>query len=87
MVTVPRDHIFMLMLGEYFSEKHATQDKIAFFQNKYNMDFHEFNKKIFNESENFELYDDFIEWKAYTDYLVDIKKKINDVKNGNLQIA
>ena len=87
MVTVPKDHILKLMLGEFFSEKHKAQDKIDFFQKKYNMVFSEFSKKITSEDESFESFDDFIEWKAYTDYLADIENKINDVKNGNLQIA
>lgn len=86
MVTVPKDHILKLMLGEFFLRSIKLRTKLIF-SKKYSMDFSEFSKKITSEDESFESFDDFIEWKAYTDYLADIENKISDVRNGNLQIA
>ncbi|MCD4744958.1 MAG: hypothetical protein K8R58_01515 [Bacteroidales bacterium] len=46
----------------------------------------EFEKNI-KQKENFNEWDDYIEWKAYNDFYSQITKMINDIKSGNFQIA
>ena len=40
-----------------------------------------------SEEENFEKYDDYIEWKAYISQLKDLQQKISDIKSGKLQLS
>ena len=87
MVVIQKDYVSMLLLGDLFSEKHKTEERIAFFEKKYKMDITSFTSHAFNGEENFESYDDFLEWKAYDNFLKDIEIKIKEIKDGNYQIA
>jgi len=87
MTTIDKKHISELLLMEAYAEIHKVKDKINIFENKYNREFNNFEKWIHSEKEDFEKYDDYIEWKAYINQLKDLQKKINDIKSGNLQIS
>jgi len=87
MIKVEREHISMLMLAEAYSEKHKTEEKILFFKKKYNKEFNNFEKQVYSEEENFTKYDDYMEWKAYENYLQEINKRIKELQNGNIQVA
>jgi hypothetical protein len=55
-------------LNKIFSmyEKHIIEEKIRLYEKKYSTTFEKFEEKV-NESntEKFEEWDDYIEWKAY----------------------
>ncbi len=87
MVMFHKDYVSMLLLGDLFSEKHKTEERIAFFKKKYNTDIASFKNQFDEGDENFEFYDDYLEWKAYDHFLKDINRKINEIKDGNFQIA
>ncbi|MFO8234543.1 MAG: hypothetical protein R6U04_03945 [Bacteroidales bacterium] len=69
---------------EAYADLHKVKDKISLFEKKYNLNF---EKLIHSEKENFEKYDDYIEWKAYIAQLKDLQQKIKDIKRGKLQIS
>ena len=76
MITVDKNHVSNLMLIEAYSEKHQTEEKINIFKKKYNKNLYEFELQIQNsEQESFELFDDYMEWKAYENYLKEINMK------------
>ena len=60
---------------------------MRFYRAKYQQDFISFSERIGNEEENFEHFDDFIEWKAYENLYHDTVKKIEDLRSGNFQVA
>ena len=76
-----------MLLMEALSELHQVREKLGFFQEKYRQNFENFSRKIETEKENFERFDDFMEWKAYTQLFKDIQQKIEDLKHGNFQIT
>jgi len=39
------------------------------------------------QDENFDDFDDYMEWKAYTKLSYEVLKRIEELKNGNFQIA
>ena len=87
MIKVDKEHISMFMLAEAYSEKHKTEEKIRFFKNNYQKELHEFEKYLTEINESFDLYDDYMEWKAYENYLIDLNKKIQELQSGNIQVA
>ncbi|WP_031387900.1 hypothetical protein [Desulfonatronum thiodismutans] len=87
MVVIQKDYVSMLLLGDLFSEKHKTEERIEFYKKKYKTDISSFKSQVFEGDENFEYYDDYLEWKAYVNSLKDINRKINEIKDGNFQIA
>lgn len=87
MLVVDKQNIANMLLLETFSEMHQVQDKLNYFRRKYQQDFESFSKQIENENEDFERFDDYMEWKAYTKMFYNISQKIEDLKHGNFQIA
>lgn len=64
------------------SEMIPIRERIRLFENKYNLNFKGFEEKIKQQPENFKLWDDYIEWKAYQNKFREIKEEISKVKNG-----
>ena len=87
MVMINKDHLSMLVLAEAYAEKHKTEEKIKFFKKKYNKNLVELQSDMSYKKEEFEIYDDIIEWKAYENYLKDIELKIKEMQSGNIQVA
>ena len=76
-----------MFLMETLAEFHKVREKLRFFQEKYHRNFETFSMEIEREEENFEHFDDYMEWKAYIQLFGEIKQKIEDIKNGNFQVA
>ena len=87
MTTINKQQVSELILMETYADLHKVQDKIKFFEKKYNTPFENFEKIMNQEAENFEKYDDYIEWKAYLTQRQDLRQKINDIQNGNYKVA
>ncbi len=87
MVTVDKKHVSTLLLVEAYSEKHKTEEKVAFFHKKYNLNFDDFEKMMHTSEEDYTHYDDYMEWKAYKRYLDSIELRIKDLKNGSIQFT
>ncbi len=77
------------ILTDYYNEelkKNLWQDWQ--FQEQYLATFFDFEKQIKNkETENFDLWDDYMEWKACRKMINSLKMKIKEIKNGNFEMA
>ena len=88
MLTLTKKQIGNWVLLDYLSQKQIYQEKISFLEKKYNQNLATFEEMIDNaETENFEAWDDLIEWKAYSQFLSEIDTKITDIRNGDFQMA
>jgi len=88
MLTVNKNKVAEWMLLSYLSEQRYLQDKLVFFEKKYKVSFTEFETKIDNSpEEDFEKWDDYIEWKAYSNFYHNVTKTIEDVRLGNFKVA
>jgi hypothetical protein len=88
MQTISKQRIGNWILLDYLAQKQVYQDKVTFFQKKYNTDLENFENQLeSNSTESFESWDDYIEWKAYNKFLSEINLKISEVKNGYFQMA
>lgn len=87
MITVDKNHISRLMLLEAYSKKHKTQERLNFFERKYHQTFSEFEKQLTEDEEVFNHFDDYMEWKAYANYLKELNLKIQELKSGNIRVA
>jgi len=72
---------------DILSEIHKTKERISFFKNRYKQNFIEFSNHIKNNTENFEKYDDYIEWKAYEKNLKFLMQNYQDLKDENFKVA
>jgi hypothetical protein len=54
-------------------ELHIIKEKLKLFEKKYSKTFEEFEKEVL-EKEDFEKWDDYLEWKAYLKTLKSLEK-------------
>lgn len=88
MLQISKQAISQWLLLSYMAEQTYLSDKIVQFGNKYQVSFADFEAQINAATvESFEAWDDYIEWKAYQDFLENIQQKIIEVKNGNFQMV
>jgi hypothetical protein len=87
MLTISKENISSILLMEAYSELFHAQEKINLFENKYKLSYKDFQKDINIKPEDFQSYDDYIEWKAYIKILKVTEQKISDLKNGDFTVA
>lgn len=64
------------------SELVLIRERIKLFENKYDTNFKNFEKAIKQHTEDFQTWDDYIEWKAYQRKFDEIKDKLGELKSG-----
>ena len=70
------------------SQLTLVKEKIKLFENKYGCSLDVFRKKIEENEEVFEKWDDYIEWKANYETIIDLEKKISEINNAkNIKIV
>ena len=61
-----------------FTELTLIREKLRLFQKKYNCNFTDFEKKVTTaEEENFEEWDDYMEWKAFNNKYTRLEEKVS----------
>ena len=65
-----------LLKADLLYRLHILEEEIRLFEKKYNKKFSEFEKEV-SEKENFEKWDDYLDWKSAIKELKYIKKKIS----------
>ena len=87
MVQVTKQAVQQWAMFDYLSKKHRFQDTISIFERKYGTTLELFKKRFENaENEVFEEWDDYIEWKAAHEFLIRINIKIQDIKDGQIEL-
>lgn len=88
MVILTKKQVGDSVLTDYLSEKQELEDKLNILKQKYRSDLQTFEAQLESSSvENFEAWDDLIQWKAYHQFLLEIETKITDIRNGDFQMA
>ncbi|MEX2704395.1 MAG: hypothetical protein ACTSUQ_09620 [Candidatus Freyarchaeota archaeon] len=81
-LTVSRDEIKEYQKLKVISQLVPIGEKIKFFEKKYGCSFEDFEKKIGEGEERFEVWDDYIEWKAYVESFKDLTAKLEKIENA-----
>lgn len=88
MVTISKQQMAEWILLDYLARTHSLKEKISVYIKKYNMNFEDFEIQVKSASkEDFEKWDDYIEWKSFHNFYLSYLKQIEEVKNGNFQLA
>ena len=88
MVILTKKQVGDSVLTYYLSEKQEIEGKLNTLKGKYHTDLQTFEAQLESSSvENFEAWDDLIQWKAYHQFLLEIETKITDIRNGDFQMA
>jgi len=88
MITIQKQEVANWLLLEYLATFHNVHEKLRFFEHKYYQSYHTFEQKMKTAvKEDFDQWDDYIEWKAYTKLAEEIESKIEAVKHGHFEIT
>lgn len=88
MTTITKDKIKDLYYANLLYDLHVAEEKLDLFKTKYKKTFDEYEKMLKeNKKENFEEWDDYIEWQAYIKNYDELLNSIEEVKNGNYKIS
>jgi hypothetical protein len=86
--TITKSQVSNVLLLEYLNKKRYYGEQINALEKKYRLNFGEFEKAINEqEVEDEQKWDDYIDWKAYTEFLSTTLKTIDDIKYGNFKVV
>ena len=77
-IEVGKGEIINFLRLDLISEIQSLKKSLELFERKYNKSFKELKKEVLEGEENFEKWDDYIEWKAYD---CTHKDRMKDLKN------
>lgn len=87
-IIISKDEIIEYKKLKVISEITLTKEKTILFEKKYGCTIEEFRKRMEESKENFEEWDDYIEWKANYELLKDLENKLSDLDNAkNIKIV
>ncbi len=78
-IVVSADDVRTFEKLKLISQIAPLKDKIRSFQRRYGCDLASFEDRLKQLPENFERWDDFMEWKAYADSLSDLESKLKKI--------
>ena len=81
-ITVSKEEIIEYKRLKLITEITLLKEKIRLFENKYHCSVDEFKRKMETSEEKFEEWDDYIEWKANSEFLKDLEKKLLELDNA-----
>ena len=79
---VSREEILEYQRLKIISQLAPIRERILFFERKYGCSFEDFEKRIKEGSEDFDMWDDYIEWKSYGESFRDLKAKLEKIKDA-----
>ena len=80
MITVDKQDIGQLLLLDYLAALHSAQEKLWLFERKYQTSLEKFSDSLkASAQEDFEAWDDYIEWKALQRASDDLSQKIDGI--------
>jgi hypothetical protein len=88
MTLITKAELISIIANHYRTQLKEVMLKIFEFQDRYGCLFSDFEKKLKNSTEeNFEDWDNYMEWKANFNTAKDLNHKIKDIENGLFELA
>jgi len=84
---VSKERLLNIYKAELLYELHRASECIRIFEIKYGKTFEEFERELKSSPENFEAWDDYMEWKACMKTLNTLRKELQEIKNGNIKLS
>jgi len=79
-ISVSKEEVIGFEKLKAISQIAPIKERIRFFESKYGCSLGEFKGRIKEEKEDFEMWDDYIEWKAYIESLKELESKMKDIE-------
>jgi len=87
-IIISKEEIIEYEKLKVISEITLTKEKTTLFEKKYGCSIDAFRKRMEETDENFEEWDDYIEWKANFELLMELENKLIELDNAkNIKIV
>ena len=88
MVIIDKEKAKDMYYANMMCEYHKVTEKIRLFKGKYSTSFEQFEKKVKGaEQEDFERWDDYMEWKGYENVLQNLIKEKRELGVGDYKVS
>jgi hypothetical protein len=87
MRVIDKQSVGDLLILDALADLHSVRTRLTHFTRKYGTDVDAFEARVQSEPENFEHYDDLIEWKAFQAAGKELAERIEELKHGRFQVA
>lgn len=81
-IEVKKEEVINVLRLDIISEIQALKKSLELFEKKYGKSLKEFEKEVLAGEENFEKWDNYMEWKAYENTWKDRCCHLKDLKNA-----
>ena len=81
-IEVKKEEVINVLRLDLISEIQTLKKSLELYENKYGKSLKEFEKEVLEGDENFERWDDYMEWKAYENTCKDRLSHLKDLKNA-----
>jgi hypothetical protein len=81
-IEVKKEAVINVLRLELISEIQALKKSLELYEIKYGKSLKEFEKEVLEGKEDFEKWDDYMEWKAYENTCKDRLSHLKDLKNA-----
>jgi hypothetical protein len=80
-INVAREDIKLFEKLNIIAEMTPLKERIKYFDKKHHNSFEEYGQNI-NEEEDFQKWDDYIEWKAYVEKLKALELRLTEIESA-----
>ena len=88
MVIIDKEKAKEMYYANLMCDYHKANEKIRLFTKKYSISFEQFEKDIKgSEKEDFEKWDDYMEWKGYENVLQNLIKEKKELEVGDYKVS
>lgn len=87
MEVLTRQSVANSIIMENLSELHALQEQIRVFEAKYGLSLEQFAQSFDREKEDFQKFDDYIDWKGSVKAEHELQRRIEELRRGHLKVA
>ncbi|MCX8027950.1 MAG: hypothetical protein N3A62_08885, partial [Thermodesulfovibrionales bacterium] len=87
MTVISKEKVKDMYYANLIYEYHRVSEKIRLFEKKYGMSFYEFESNLKNsDKEDFERWDDYMEWKGYEKVLQGLINEKREIEIGDYTV-
>ena len=81
-ISISKDEVRDVVKLKIVVELNNAKTRVDLLEAKYQKSFNDFEKWMKNSEENFEVWDDDLEWKAYQRLVKDLMQELSDVEHA-----
>lgn len=87
MWTVSKNEVADLLRLDLMARLREAKEKEALYERTHQQSFETFEQTVRQGEEDFEQWDDYVEWKAYRRVRRDLEQKIEALRRGDFEVA